>query len=288
MSGRMLATYLGPIVSPVPGSPVYCFCVVFHSTPLTTLSLSGSTSSSIYRTKSPSPTRRSTRFAEEKRRAEPAVSCDAVLSKTMTSKEQAPVSAEQVTVSLKVFHPDYPPTTCPFPSFEYFQLTLKRRNCVGMREIGTQHTFLDVFLCATLCTPGVLYLSLPNPDPLPLRIAVLVECLIVTVVSVIADGFLLHQSADESNREGLLWIDRKTAVLHMLTVPLIVIYRLTSGYITLTQFLLPLAFSTLAIAAFHRRVYCTFVEQDWRKARFWGRVWHVGGSLAPVLAFIPS
>ena len=110
----------------------------------------------------------------------------------------------------------------------------------------------------------------------------------MALVSVLADELLLRQSIDDSNRDGLLSLDRITSVIHILILVGIVIFRAINDYISSLQITLAIICGLLSLFIFHRRMYFTFVEQDWKSARLHARLWHVAGSVCPLFAFLPK
>ena len=109
----------------------------------------------------------------------------------------------------------FPPLVASsFFSRDYLLGPKMRRGCVGMREIGTQHGPLDVFLCASLGVPGVFFCVYSCGDPLVPRVLLAVEFVVVGGCSVVADGLMTRMSADDSNRDGLLPVDRVTSAFH--------------------------------------------------------------------------
>ena len=180
----------------------------------------------------------------------------------------------------------YPPLKVPF-SIAYVMLPAKRRGCVGMREIGTEHGPLDVLLCACLGTPGIVYAITAVHEPLWLRVLVAIEFSVVGAASVVADGLLARQSTDDSNRDGLLKVDRVTSAVHIPFLAAMFIYRGAAGHASPAQLAIAVGLAVLSLATFHARLYYTFVEQRWRPARLCARLWHVGGMVAPLLGLLP-
>ena len=165
---------------------------------------------------------------------------------------------------------------------------LRRRGCVGLKEIGTEHEYFpDIFLCACLGTPGIFYAIVAVEDSLWLRIVIAIENAIIGLVSVIADGCLYTMSSDDSNRIGLLDIDRITSVIHFSVFLAVVIYRLLANLISVLQFIVTLLICLLSMLFFHRRLYFSFVEQDWRN-RDHARLWHIGIVVTSFVAFAPK
>ena len=128
-------------------------------------------------------------------------------------------------------------------------------------RIGTEHGPLDILLCACLGFPGLVYAMTATNERLWLRACVAVEFLMVGLASVLADGLLLKQSTGASNRDGLLFIDRKTSVVHVLTLLGMFIYRGVSGHASAAQLGIAVAIGVVSLATFHGRLYYTFVEQ---------------------------
>lgn len=183
----------------------------------------------------------------------------------------------------------YPPIQYSFRTWQYIVAPLRRRGCVGLKEIRSEHEwFPDVFLCACLGTPGIFYAIVSVHDPLWLRIVIAIENAIVGIVSVIADGCLYTMSSDDSNRNGLLDVDRVTSLFHIAVLIAIVIYRLMADLMSPLQFIIAILVGLFSIVFFHRRLYFSFVEQDWRKARDHARLWHVGGVTASFVALAPK
>lgn len=171
--------------------------------------------------------------------------------------------------------------------FAYLMLPLRRRGCVGLKEIGTQHTTLDVFLCACLGVPGLVYAFTAHNELAWLRLLVAVEFFVISFTSVLADGMLRGQSMDASSRDGWMVYDRKTAVMHILTLIAVFIYRGVEGHASRGQLGIAVALGLVSLAIFHRRLHYTFVEQRWRPARICARLWHVGGTVAPLIGLLP-
>jgi len=198
-------------------------------------------------------------------------------------------SAKQaVKASKPIFNPEYPPLSLPFFSCDYFTTTIHRRFacCVGIREIGTKHGPLDVLLCACIGIPGVVYACTATAEPLWLRLVVAVEFAVIAAVSTIADGLMLHQSRDASNRIGLIALDRKTSVLHVAVLIGLGAYRCAAGHTSALQAGVALVLGLVALTMFHRRLYYTFVVQQWRPARTYARLWHAGATIAPLVALL--
>lgn len=187
----------------------------------------------------------------------------------------------------RLFNVAYPPTTAPFASWRYWSLPAVRRGCVGMREIGMRHSIVDLALCAALCVPGVVYACAPNPEPDWLRYGVMCENLVAAGVSLVADGLLAGQTVDSSNRLGLLVLDRYTALLHIVVILGLLVHRWANQYMSPSQAALALTVGACAFLSFHARIYFICVEQDWRKARRCGRLWHIAGLVAPTIALSP-
>ena len=188
-----------------------------------------------------------------------------------------------------IFNENFPPAKFPILSMEYLLLPFKQRGLVGLREIGTIHQlFPDVFLCTCLSIPGIMYLVTASSEPIWLRGLICAESLLCGVVSTLADGLLLYQSKDSSNRNGILGLDRVTSVIHIFTLIIMVIYRTMGSYISHVQLALALVVTLPSLFYFHRRLYFSFVEQDWKKARFCARIWHIGGTLASLILFLPK
>ena len=187
-------------------------------------------------------------------------------------------------------NPLYPPTTATFFSREYFTLTLyrRRRRAVGLREIGTQHTLLDILLCACLGVPGLVYAATATADPPWLTVCVAIEFIITSVVSVLADGMMLTMTADSSNRDGIIYLDRITSAVHVICLVILFVYRSANGFVSLTRLAVATAIGIASLSLFHRRLYFIFVEQQWRPARTYARLWHVGGTIAPLVALSPE
>lgn len=189
----------------------------------------------------------------------------------------------------KVWNRNYPPIRYSFGTWSYIVSPLRRRGCVGLKEIGTEHEYFpDIFLCACLGTPGIFYAIVAVEDPLWLRIVIAIENAIVGLVSVIADGCLYTMSSDDSNRNGLLDVDRITSGIHIFVLLAVVIYRLLANLMSTLQFIVALLIGLLSIIFFHRRLYFSFVEQDWRKARDHARLWHIGGVATSFVALAPK
>ena len=185
-------------------------------------------------------------------------------------------------------NPNYPPIRSASTSmFGYLMLPLRRRGCVGLKEIGTQHTTLDVFLCACLGVPGLVYAFTAHNELAWLRLLVAVEFFVISFTSVLADGMLRGQSMDASSRDGWMVYDRKTAVMHILTLIAVFIYRGVEGHASRGQLGIAVALGLVSLAIFHRRLHYTFVEQRWRPARICARLWHVGGTVAPLIGLLP-
>ena len=205
-------------------------------------------------------------------------------------------AAENPTINIEITSISLPSTVpfnpaCPPRRVQnvrdYLLLSVKQRGCVGMKEIGTKHGPLDVALCACLGLPGIVYAATATLEPLWLRILVAVEFIIVGAASVVADGLLLRQSTDSSNRNGLLFIDRKTAVLHTITLVGMFVYRGVGGFASPAQLGIAVGLAVPTMAFFHARLYFTFVRQEWRPARACARIWHVGGTVAPLVGLLP-
>lgn len=169
----------------------------------------------------------------------------------------------------------------------YLMLPLRRRGCVGLKEIGTLHTALDVALCVCLGVPGLVYAFTAHNELVWLRLLVAVEFFVVSFTSVLADGMLRGQSMDASSRDGWMVYDRKTAVMHILTLIAVFIYRGVEGHASRGQLGIAVALGLVSLAIFHRRLHYTFVEQQWRPARICARLWHVGGTVAPLIGLLP-
>ena len=119
----------------------------------------------------------------------------------------------------------FPPIVAPrFLHVDYLLGPKKRRGCVGIKEIGTKHTVLDVMLCAGLGVPGVFFCLYSTRDPLLWRVILAMEFVLVGGVSVVADGLMLQMSEDDSNRDGLLPVDRVTSVIHIVLLVCLLLY----------------------------------------------------------------
>ena len=193
-------------------------------------------------------------------------------------------------IEKKIWNPDFPPIIVEnIFSNDYLTLPIKRRGVVGLKEIGTiHHLFPDVFLCACLAIPGPIYLFACINEPLWLRVIVCLECIITGGVSVVADGFLAKQSTDDSNRQGMLKFDRLTSVFHINMLVAMLIYRSVNNFMSPVQLVISLTLAIGSLFFFHRRLYDTFVEQNWIKARMDARFWHIGGTIASSLALAPK
>mmetsp|Transcript_46261 Transcript_46261/g.93378 ORF Transcript_46261/g.93378 Transcript_46261/m.93378 type:complete len:207 (-) Transcript_46261:261-881(-) len=189
---------------------------------------------------------------------------------------------------LKALNPLFPPLLGRDPfSLSTFVLTIKRRGCVGIREIGTEHENIDIFLCACLAVPGLVYVITATEASTAMRLAVAVEFCMTSAVSVLADGLLLRQTKDASNRAGILSIDRKTAAFHVVFIIGLLMYRGLRGFASPFQLAFALALGLAALSMFYARLYYTYVEQCWRSARWYARIWHVGGIVAPLIGLLP-
>ena len=177
---------------------------------------------------------------------------------------------------------------CRIFTSDYVFLPLKQRGVVGLKEIGTVHQmFPDIILCTFLATPGLIYIVSATYEPIWLRVLVCVESLVCGVVATVADGMLLYQSTDATNRIGLIGYDRITSMIHVQTLIMVALYRAFWSYISSLQFALALAIGLVSLFFFHRRLYFSYVEQEWEKARFCARVWHIGGIISSTIILAP-
>jgi hypothetical protein len=115
---------------------------------------------------------------------------------------------------------------------------------------------------------------------------VAIEFCIVGLTSVLSDGLLLYQSKDSSNRVGLLYLDRKTASFHAIFLLGLFLYRGVGGYASPLQLCIALVLGAASLATFHARLYYTYVEQRWRPARRYARLWHIGAVATSLLGLV--
>ena len=188
-----------------------------------------------------------------------------------------------------VYNERFPPTRYALFTRDYLFAPLRQRGIVGLKEIGTvHHLFPDILLCASVAIPGVVYVATAEPEYIWLRVVVCVESLVCGTISTLADGMLLYQSTDKNNRIGLIGYDRVTSITHVLTLAIIALYRTLSLFISYRQFIMGLMIGIVSLFFFHRRLYFSYVEQNWANARFCARVWHVGGIISSLIILAPS
>ena len=159
---------------------------------------------------------------------------------------------------------------------EYAVLPFQRRDCVALRQIGTEHERLDVVLCALLGLPGVLFgLLLGDSSGIDCRLRVLIalESGIVATVSTLGDG--LHQH--------VLWYDKHvTAPAHVAIWLVLLLYLTVVGRLALDAAFALLVLGAACLSIFHARAYFVVVRQDPVISRRWARAWHVAATLVPM------
>lgn len=160
---------------------------------------------------------------------------------------------------------------------EYAVLPFERRDCVALRQIGTEHERLDVVLCALLGLPGALFgLLLSDSSGIDCRLCVLIalESGIVATVSTLGDG-LLHQH--------ILWYDKHvTAPAHVAIWLVLLLYLTAIGRLALDAAFTLLVLGAACLLIFHARAYFVVVRQDAVLSRRWARAWHVAATLVPM------